>query len=218
MTFANQLKVNEIFYSLQGESVNSGLATVFVRLSGCPLRCNYCDTSYAFYKGKRFSIAEIISAVADFPAKRVCITGGEPLAQPLVILLMQQLCDLDYQVSLETSGALDISQVDSRVFVVLDLKTPTSGEVDKNLWSNLAVLRKNSQVKMVVCNRLDFDWAVGIIRKYSLIEGSEWLLSPMTPGLEPADLAEWLLACRPYLPARMQIQLHKVLWNDVAGK
>jgi 7-carboxy-7-deazaguanine synthase len=212
------LKINEIFYSIQGESVFSGLPTVFVRLSGCPLRCLYCDTSYAFYDGKRLGFSDIIEKVQDFPSNRVCVTGGEPLAQPLVLELMKKLCDLNYSVSVETSGALDISKVDKRVSVVLDLKTPGSGEEDKNLWNNLSFLKPIDQVKIVVCDKDDFLWAESIIRSKKVADGCEWMLSPVTPGLDAGLLADWILAAKPFLPVRLQVQLHKYLWDDAAGR
>ena len=212
------LKINEIFYSIQGESVFVGLPTVFVRLSGCPLRCVYCDTSYAFYDGKRISIDLIIKKIESFPAKRVCVTGGEPLAQPLVLSLLQELCDLGYNVSVETSGALSIAKIDDRVSVVLDLKTPASGEVEKNLWENLSYLKPIDQVKMVICDREDFVWAENVIRTNSIPQGCEWMLSPVTPGLDAKLLAEWILAANPFLPVRLQIQLHKYLWDDSPGR
>jgi 7-carboxy-7-deazaguanine synthase len=212
------LKINEIFYSIQGESVFVGLPTVFVRLSGCPLRCVYCDTSYAFYDGKRMGIDLIVKKIASFPAKRVCITGGEPLAQPLVLSLMQELCDLGYNVSVETSGALSVAKIDDRVSVVLDLKTPASGEVEKNLWENLSYLKPIDQVKIVICDREDFVWAENVIRTNSIPQGCEWMLSPVTPGLDAKLLAEWILAANPFLPVRLQIQLHKYLWDDSHGR
>lgn len=212
----NGLKINEIFYSIQGESTWLGLPTIFIRLTGCPLRCNYCDTSYAFYQGKRQTLEIIIETIKQYPCKRVCISGGEPLSQSTVLVLMQSLCDLNYSVSIETSGALAIDKIDKRVMVVMDLKTPESGEVERNLLDNLAYLKAGDQVKIVICSQADFIWATTMINQYTLPVGCEWLLSPMTPGVDPAALAQWLLDSG--VNARMQLQLHKVIWDDAKGK
>ena len=209
------LKINEIFYSIQGESTASGLPTVFVRLTGCPLRCQYCDTAYAFHEGQRQSLDTLLTTLQHFPCKTVCITGGEPLAQPAVLPLMKTLCDVGYRVSIETSGALDISPIDPRVVIVMDIKTPASGEVSKNRWENLKHLTPPDQVKAVICDRSDFDWICDQIKRHALPTGCEWLLSPMTPGLAPTDLANWIL--EQALPVRFQTQLHKTLWGDTPG-
>ena len=214
---SHSLRINEIFYSIQGEARFVGLPTIFVRLTGCPLRCHYCDTAYAFHAGKRLSFSEIFSTLAQFPCQRVCVTGGEPLAQPAVLTFMHQLCESGYAVSIETSGALDIQKIDSRVCVTLDLKTPGSGEAARNLWSNLSHLKALDQVKLVITDREDFDWACQHIQQHALPSGCEWLLSPMTPGLDARVLAEWLLQAGLPENVRLQVQLHKQLWHDAAG-
>jgi 7-carboxy-7-deazaguanine synthase len=211
----DQVRVTEIFYSLQGESVTVGLPTVFIRLTGCPLRCQYCDTAYAFSGGKLINISSILDQVALFQCQYVCVTGGEPLAQPACISLLQQLCDKGYQVSLETSGARDIAKVDKRVMVVMDLKTPDSGENDKNLFANLNYLKQNDQIKFVLCSRKDYDWACRIIVDYHLAKRIQILFSPSWNELNPTTLADWIVQDR--LSVRFQIQLHKILWNDAPG-
>ena len=211
-----RLKINEIFYSIQGESTRTGLPTIFVRLSGCPLRCTYCDTAYAFYSGERRYIEEIIETISQFPCQTICVTGGEPLAQEAVHLLMQRLCDLAYQVSIETSGALDIGMVDPRVMIVMDLKTPSSGEVDRNDWTNLKKLKPQDQIKTVILNETDFKWYCDVMQKHTVPKGVEWLVSPVTPGLVPSVLAQWVL--EQALPVRLQVQLHKTLWGDTQGR
>ena len=212
---ADSVRVTEIFCSLQGESRPTGLPTVFVRLTGCPLRCQYCDTGYAFHGGERKSLAEVLSAVASHQVAHVCVTGGEPLAQRGCLELLRQLCEGGYEVSLETSGALDITGVDSRVVVVLDLKTPGSGESARNLWANLERLKPSDQVKFVICNRADYEWARDVVRERGLSGRCEVLFSPSWNELEARELADWLLADR--LRVRLQIQLHKYLWGDVPG-
>ena len=210
------LRITEIFYSLQGEAKTSGLPTVFVRLTGCPLRCQYCDTAYAFSGGIQISMAEVLDQVASFGARYVTVTGGEPLAKPNCLRLMEKLCDAGYQVSLETSGALDIAGVDPRVSIVMDLKTPGSAEVSRNMYANLALLERKDQVKFVICDRQDFSWASFKVREYDLLARvGEVLFSPSVGQQDAAELAEWILAER--LPVRFQMQLHKILWGDKPG-
>lgn len=209
------LKINEIFYSLQGESSYAGYPTVFVRLTGCPLRCQYCDTEYAFYAGEKKSISDILQTVRASRVDYVCVTGGEPLAQKNCLALLNELCDEDYRVSLETSGAMDIKPVDDRVSCILDLKTPGSGEVARNLMDNLQHLRKHDEVKFVICNRNDYDWSINIMKDHKLRERCEVLFSPSYAELEARQLAEWILEDK--LPVRFQTQLHKQLWGDEPG-
>lgn len=210
------LRITEIFHSLQGESRTVGLPTVFVRLTGCPLRCGYCDSEYAFHGGERRSIAAIIGEVEGFGAHYVCVTGGEPLAQPVCLQLLERLCSAGYSVSLETSGALPIEAVDSRVSIVMDLKTPGSGEMDKNLYENVAHLGQKDQVKFVLCSREDYQWAKFKIDEFQLADRvGDVLLSPSYGQLSPTDLANWILADG--LPVRFQMQLHKQLWGDNPG-
>lgn len=210
------LRITEIFYSLQGETRTSGLPTVFIRLTGCPLRCVYCDTEYAFSGGETMSLGDIVNQTAAFRPRYVTVTGGEPLAQPNCLPLLKDLCDAGYEVSLETGGAMDTSGVDPRVVVVLDLKTPASGESDKNLYDNIPLLRPHDQVKFVICNRQDYDWARFKLDEYQLTDKVEDVLfSPSAGELNPTELAEWILADN--LPVRMQLQLHKILWNDEPG-
>ncbi|KGP63409.1 7-carboxy-7-deazaguanine synthase [Legionella norrlandica] len=213
--FNEQLRITEIFHSLQGESVTIGLPTVFIRLTGCPLRCQYCDTAYAFSGGEVREIKDILDTVALYQCQYVCVTGGEPLAQPGCITLLSKLCDAGYFVSLETSGARDIAQVDQRVMIVMDLKTPDSQEVDKNLLSNLAFLKPTDQIKLVLCSRNDYEWACSILNEYQLAERVQLLFSPSWNQLNPTDLANWIIQDK--LPVRFQLQLHKILWNDVPG-
>jgi 7-carboxy-7-deazaguanine synthase len=210
-----QLRIAEIFYSLQGETSRAGLPTVFIRLTGCPLRCGYCDTAYAFYGGEVMTLAAIVAQVASHRAQYVTVTGGEPLAQKNCLLLLRELCDAGYSVSLETSGALDISEVDRRVSKILDIKTPGSGEVEKNLWSNLAHLTPQDEIKFVLCDERDYLWAVAQLRERKLATTCPVLFSPAYGTLAEAALAGWILRDR--LPVRMQIQLHKYLWGDVPG-
>ena len=210
------LKVNEIFYSLQGESRSSGFPTLFIRLTGCPLRCQYCDTAYAFHDGTSMTLSAVLAAVRTYQPRFITVTGGEPLAQKGCHALLTSLCDAGYEVSLETSGALDISQVDPRVVRVLDIKTPGSGEVEKNLYHNITQLDSKDQVKFVICDEQDYQWAKQTIDEHNLASVCEILFSPSYQQLEAVKLADWILADR--LHVRMQIQLHKVLWGDVPGK
>jgi 7-carboxy-7-deazaguanine synthase len=209
------VRITEIFFSLQGETRTVGLPTVFVRLTGCPLRCSYCDTAYAFSGGERMSIAEIVERVGRYGARYVTVTGGEPLAQKACLPLLTALCDEGYQVSLETGGAHDISAVDPRVVRVVDLKTPGSGEASRNLYANVDALRQGDQVKFVIADRPDYDWAVAKLDEHRLAERCEILFSPVAGALQPAQLAEWILRDR--LPVRFQLQLHKLLWGDTPG-
>ena len=210
------LKVNEIFFSIQGETTRSGLPTVFIRLTGCPLRCAYCDTAYAFYQGKAISINDILREAARYRTKYVTVTGGEPLAQKSCTDLLRLLCDEGYQVSLETSGALDISGVDERVARIVDIKTPGSGEAEKNRLENLSGLMAHDQTKFVICDRRDYEWARDMLHDMQLNERCEILFSPSHGQLDAALLAGWILEDQ--LPVRLQIQLHKYLWGDVPGK
>ncbi|WP_090262913.1 7-carboxy-7-deazaguanine synthase QueE [Pseudomonas panipatensis] len=211
------LRITEIFYSLQGEARTVGLPTVFVRLTGCPLRCQYCDSAYAFSGGDIIALDAILERVAAYRPRYVCVTGGEPLAQPNCIPLLQRLCDAGYSVSLETSGALDISATDRRVSRILDLKTPGSGEVARNRYENIAELTPNDQVKFVICSREDYDWAVSKLIEYRLQErAGEVLFSPSYQQVEGRTLADWIVADN--LPVRFQLQLHKILWNDEPGR
>ena len=211
------LRITEIFYSLQGETRTAGLPTVFIRLTGCPLRCQYCDSAYAFSGGTLLSLATILAQVAQYKPHYVCVTGGEPLAQPHVLSLLKALCDAEYQVSIETSGALDISGVDSRVSTVLDLKTPDSLESQRNLYQNIDLLKAQDQVKFVLCSRADYDWAVTKLLQYNLAARvSDVLLSPSQGQLGPRELADWIVADN--LPVRLQLQLHKLLWDDQPGR
>ncbi|CEN56631.1 7-carboxy-7-deazaguanine synthase QueE [Candidatus Methylopumilus turicensis] len=209
------LRIFEIFHSLQGESSRVGLPTVFVRLTGCPLRCGYCDTEYAFHGGATQSFEEILAKVASYKAQYVCVTGGEPLAQKGCHQLLKMLCDAGYQVSIETSGAIDISQVDQRVSVIMDIKTPGSCEASKNLWSNVAALSAKDEVKFVLVDRADYDWAKQVIADYDLNSKCPVLFSPVYKTLPPDQLAAWVL--QDHLRVRMQVQLHKVIWGEKAG-
>ncbi|MCR9192684.1 MAG: 7-carboxy-7-deazaguanine synthase QueE [Gammaproteobacteria bacterium] len=210
------LRITELFYSIQGESNASGFPTVFVRLTGCPLRCNYCDTAYAFQGGELLGLDQILTQIAAYKTSHVCVTGGEPLAQPNCIPLLKALCDADYTVSLETSGARDISMVDPRVVVIMDLKTPGSGEVARNLWSNVPDLKPQDQVKFVICNREDYLWACDMMNEYHLANKAQILFSPSWEEVNPTELANWILEDQ--LPVRFQIQLHKILWDDARGR
>jgi len=210
------LRITEIFYSLQGEARTVGLPTVFVRLTGCPLRCGYCDTAYAFSGGELQSQEQVLKTVAAFAPRYVTVTGGEPLAQPNVLPLLTQLCDASYEVSLETSGAISLEGVDQRVFTVLDLKTPASGEMQRNDYSNIDRLQPHDQVKFVICDRQDYEWARFKIDEFALPDRvSDVLFSPSFTELEGRELAQWILDDN--LPVRMQLQLHKILWNDQPG-
>ncbi|HEY7986400.1 MAG TPA: 7-carboxy-7-deazaguanine synthase QueE [Methylophilaceae bacterium] len=210
------IKIHEIFFSLQGEASRVGLPTVFVRLTGCPLRCGYCDTAYAFHGGDLLTVDDIMTRVAEFGMKRVTVTGGEPLAQKECLVLLKTLCDNGYDVSLETSGAMDIAQVDDRVSVILDVKTPGSGEESKNLWSNIPLLKPKDEVKFVLCDQADYAWAKQILHERGIHEICPVLFSPVYGQLQPHDLAEWILEDK--LQVRLQVQLHKILWGEVAGK
>lgn len=211
-----QLRITEIFFSLQGETRTVGIPTVFVRLTGCPLRCHYCDTSYAFSGGTLSDIDTILKQVASFNAHHVTVTGGEPLAQKACPELLKQLCDAGYEVSLETSGALDISLVDQRVIKVVDIKTPASGEVEKNRFENLNHILPHDQIKLVIGSREDYEWAKKIIEQYQLTKKCEVLFSPSYQVQSASVLADWILEDK--LPVRFQIQLHKYLWGDVPGR
>ncbi len=212
----HRLRITEIFYSLQGEARSVGWPTVFVRLTGCPLRCGYCDTAYAFHGGQWMELAEILAEVARYNTHYVTVTGGEPMAQKACLALLIRLCDAGYEVSLETSGALDVSDVDSRVIKVMDLKTPSSGEVEKNLYSNIERLTERDQLKFVIGDRRDYDWAKRKLAEYRLSGRCEVLFSPIHDTLAPRQLAEWILADQ--LAVRMQVQLHKYLWGDEPGR
>lgn len=210
------LRVTEIFLSIQGESTTTGLPTVFVRLTGCPLRCRYCDTTYAFSGGRQMSIDEIIVEVAAHAMKRVTVTGGEPLAQLECGALLAALCDQGYAVSIETSGAMPIAEIDARVTKVMDLKTPSSGEQGRNLYDNLAHIGCNDEIKFVISDRDDYAWAKTMITEHDLAGRAHLLLSPNHEMLHPRELGEWILADR--LPVRLQVQLHKYLWGDEPGR
>lgn len=211
-----RLRITEIFYSLQGEARTVGFPTVFVRLTGCPLRCGYCDTAYAFQGGEWLALDSILEQVASYAPHYVTVTGGEPLAQKPCLALLSALCDRGYEVSLETSGALDVSQVDPRVVKVMDLKTPGSGEEGRNRYQNLEHLGPRDQLKFVICGRADYEWARELLRDEALAERCEVLFSPSHGVLPPRELAEWILEDR--LPVRLQIQLHKYLWGEEAGR
>jgi 7-carboxy-7-deazaguanine synthase len=211
-----RVKLTEIFLSIQGEADAVGWPTVFVRLTGCPLRCQYCDTQYAFYGGEWFGLEDVIERVKAFGVSRVCVTGGEPLAQKHCVELLRRLCDEGFSVSLETSGAIDIANVDARVSRVVDIKTPGSGEVARNRLENLAHLTPHDQLKFVICSREDFDWAREFVGTHSLQNACPILFSPSFGQVEPRDLAQWILDER--LPVRFQLQLHKILWGDTPGR
>ncbi|MGB2172665.1 MAG: 7-carboxy-7-deazaguanine synthase QueE [Porticoccaceae bacterium] len=213
----HSLRITEIFHSLQGETTTTGLPTVFVRLTGCPLRCDYCDTAYAFEGGEKMTIQDILDTVAEYQTDFITVTGGEPLAQPQCIDLLEQLCDLGYRVSLETSGAMPIEDVDPRVIKIVDLKTPGSGEVSRNLYENINYLQPEDEVKFVICDRKDYDWSCMQIDQLRLRDtGSEILFSPSQGQLAPALLAHWILEDK--IKVRMQLQAHKVIWGDEQGR
>lgn len=212
----DRIRLTEIFFSLQGETQTVGLPTVFIRLTGCPLRCNYCDTAYAFHGGKWHDFAAIFAQIEQYNTRYITVTGGEPLAQPACIALLTALCDRGYIVSLETSGAFDVSLVDSRVVKIVDIKTPGSGEVSKNRWENKAALLPHDQLKFVICDRADYEWAKLIIKQHELANNAHILFSPSYQQLNPGELADWIL--QDQLPVRLQIQLHKYLWGDVKGR
>lgn len=211
----NQLRITEIFHSLQGESVTAGLPTVFVRLTGCPLRCQYCDTAYAFHGGKPMDLEQIMERIHSYGCQHVCVTGGEPLAQPACRELMKRLCDAGHFVSLETSGTLSVADIDTRVMIVMDLKTPDSGECEKNKLTNLSLLKATDQIKFVLCSREDYLWACQMITTHQLTQQTQVLFSPSFEQLNPTTLANWIIQDR--IPVRFQLQLHKLLWNDTPG-
>jgi 7-carboxy-7-deazaguanine synthase len=213
---AARVKLTEIFLSIQGEAESVGWPTVFVRLTGCPLRCQYCDTQYAFYGGEWHSLDDVLARVQGFGVEHVCVTGGEPLAQKHCLELLQRLCDSGLKVSLETSGAIDIANVDSRVARVIDIKTPASGEMHRNRMENLQHLCDSDQLKFVICSRSDFEWSRDFVRAHGLTTKCAVLFSPSFGQVEPRDLAQWILDER--LPVRLQIQLHKILWGDAPGR
>jgi 7-carboxy-7-deazaguanine synthase len=213
---AERLRLTEIFLSVQGEARAVGWPTVFVRLTGCPLRCQYCDTAYAFHGGEWWDIEAILAEVAKHGVRHVCVTGGEPLAQKRCLVLLEKLCAAGYEVSLETSGAIDIAGVDARVSRVLDLKTPGSMEMHRNRLENLPLLTAHDQVKFVICDRADYEWARGMLAEHGLAQRCEVLFSPSFDQVAPRELAEWILADR--LPVRFQMQLHKALWGDAQGR
>lgn len=210
------VRITEIFHSLQGESRTVGLPTVFVRLTGCPLRCGYCDTEYAFQGGHRMTIGEVLAEVSAWQPRYVTVTGGEPLAQKGCLPLLSRLCEAGYEVSLETSGALDVSGVDPRVVKVMDLKTPGSGECARNRMENLQHLGPRDQLKFVICDRADYEWSRDLVAREGLAERCELLFSPCHGRQDPTELADWILADR--LPVRFQLQLHKYLWGDARGR
>ena len=211
-----RLRVNEIFHSLQGEADAVGYPTVFVRLTGCPLRCQYCDTEYAFHAGDWLDLEAILETVLGYGTEHVCVTGGEPLAQPNCLRLLERLCDLGLKVSLETSGALDIAAVDERVSRVVDVKTPGSREAARNRIDNFGLLTRRDQLKFVICSREDYDWSKAFLQEHGLSQCTRILFSPSYNEVSPRALADWILADR--LPVRFQLQLHKVLWGDTPGK
>jgi 7-carboxy-7-deazaguanine synthase len=210
-----RLRVTEIFYSLQGESRPAGLPTAFIRLTGCPLRCQYCDTEYAFHGGRQMPVADILVEIEKFGTRYVCVTGGEPLAQPNCLSLLSRLADSGFRVSLETSGALDISHVDKRVTIVMDIKTPGSGELNRNRWENLEHLKSDDQIKFVLCDRGDYEWARDILSEHDLTRRVSVLFSPAWAQGIDQSLAEWILEDR--IEVRFQMQLHKILWGEIPG-
>jgi 7-carboxy-7-deazaguanine synthase len=212
----DRLRVNEIFHSLQGEANAVGFPTVFVRLTGCPLRCQYCDTEYAFHAGDWHDLQAVIAKVREFGTRHVCVTGGEPLAQPNCLKLLRRLCDEGFDVSLETSGAMDVGAVDARVARVIDVKTPDSGEAARNRLENFPLLTARDQLKFVICSRADYEWSKSFIEQHRLGEKCQVLFSPSYTQISPTTLADWILADR--LSVRFQLQLHKILWGDVPGK
>jgi 7-carboxy-7-deazaguanine synthase len=214
-TRANEIRINEIFFSLQGESSRVGLPTVFVRLAGCPLRCGYCDTAYAFHEGKTRTIDDVMGEIANFGARFVCVTGGEPLAQKSCLTLLSRLCEANYAVSLETSGALSVAAVDPRVSRIVDIKTPGSGECENNHWANIAMLNARDEIKFVLTSEADYQWAKSVLIERQLAVICPVLFSPAFEALPYSVLAEWVL--RDKLSVRMQVQLHKVIWGEKRG-
>lgn len=210
------LRITEVFYSLQGEASRAGWPTVFVRLTGCPLRCTWCDTTYSFTGGEAATVESVLAEVAKYPARQVCVTGGEPLSQKDCLPLLTALCDAGYDVSLETSGALDVAGVDPRVSRIMDLKAPDSGELARNLWENLALLNRRDEIKIVIASRSDYEWARDILRERQLDRICPVLFSPAQGLIEPQSLAEWIL--KDGLNVRFQLQLHKLLWGNMQGK
>ncbi len=213
---SDRLRITEIFLSLQGEARDAGWPTVFVRLTGCPLRCQYCDTAYAFHGGQWRGIDDIVAEVAAHGVRHVCVTGGEPLAQKRCLALLARLCDAGHSVSLETSGAIDVADVDIRVSRVVDIKTPGSGEVARNRWENLALLNARDQVKFVICSRADFEWARDVVAEHALQQRCDVLFSPSHAQVSPRELADWIVQEK--LPVRFQMQLHKQLWGEEPGR
>ncbi len=216
MTDTQRLRITEIFYSLQGEALTVGIPTVFIRLTGCPLRCQYCDTTYAFSGGEWMTFDDILEQVRNYRTRYITVTGGEPLAQKSCNDLLTALCDEGYDVSLETSGAIDVCDVDGRVVKVMDLKTPGSDEEERNRYENIQCLNEKDQVKFVICSESDYDWSRSMVEKYSLDQRCEVLFSPSNEQLQASELADWIL--RDNLPVRFQLQLHKILWGDQPGK
>ena len=216
MSTEQSLRITEVFYSLQGESLSVGAPTVFVRLTGCPLRCHYCDSAYAFHGGEKRTLQQLFEQIQSYNTRFICVTGGEPLAQPGCLDLLRLLCDQGYEVSLETSGALSIEGVDTRVSRVVDLKTPDSGESDRNLYDNLHWLTPKDQIKFVICSERDYQWAKFKLDEYDLSAKATVLFSPSFEQIDSTSLAQWVL--RDQLPVRMQLQLHKILWGDVPGR
>jgi len=210
------LRITEIFFSIQGETSKIGLPTVFIRLTGCPLRCQYCDTSYAFYGGEVMLFEDIIHRVTKFNCKDVCVTGGEPLAQANSKKLLKGLADLDFKVSLETGGSISLEGIDERIKIIMDIKTPDSGESTKNRWENLELLKQSDELKIVICSREDYQWSKDIIEQYKISEKCPILFSPCTESIDPRDLAEWILTDQ--LPIRFQMQIHKILWDNQPGR
>ena len=216
MSKKKSLRVTEIFSSIQGETSKIGLPTVFIRLTGCPLRCQYCDTSYAFYGGEIMFIEDIIHQVRQFNYTDVCVTGGEPLSQLNSKKLLKDLADLDFQVSLETGGSINLEEIDERVKIIMDIKTPDSGEATKNRWKNIELLKKSDELKFVICSRKDYQWSKEIIEEYKINEICPILFSPCSESMDPRDLAEWILTDQ--LSIRFQMQIHKILWDNQPGK
>ena len=210
------LRITEIFSSIQGETSKIGLPTIFIRLTGCPLRCQYCDTSYAFYGGEVMLIEDIIYQVKELNFRDVCVTGGEPLAQPNSKKLLKDLVNLDFQVSLETGGSISLEGIDEHVKIIMDIKTPDSGELKKNRWENIRLLKKSDEIKFVICSREDYQWSKEIIEAYKIDKICPILFSPCSESVDPRDLAEWILADQ--LPIRFQMQIHKILWDNQPGR